>query len=165
LAQFDYGIYPRTLAAASDGNLYGTTQYGGSSGRGEAFQVTTNGGFAVLYSFRCDSVGQYPSDLMQASSRLLFGSTSVCGTNGDGTVFRASVFAPPPILLSNPVLNGTQFSFEWNAITGKVYSVEWGSNLTAWFNLNSFVVATGSTMRITSPAFDPQRFFRVGLHP
>ena len=110
-------------------------------------------------------MGFHASDLMRATDGSLFGTTSSCGSYGYGAVFQASVGPAPVITIQNPVLNGTEFSFEWNAITGRVYAVEWGSNLFIWYNLNSSVVATGSTMRISSSALEPQRFFRVGLKP
>jgi uncharacterized repeat protein (TIGR03803 family) len=35
----------------SDGNSYGTTEYGGANSRGTVFQVTTNGVLTTLVSF------------------------------------------------------------------------------------------------------------------
>src|SRR5207248_19498 len=39
------------LVQATDGNLYGTTSSGGTSGNGTVFRITTNGTFTPLYSF------------------------------------------------------------------------------------------------------------------
>jgi uncharacterized repeat protein (TIGR03803 family) len=44
--------YPSgALVEGSDGNLYGTTAYGGPTGGGTVFRVTTNGVLATLVSF------------------------------------------------------------------------------------------------------------------
>jgi uncharacterized repeat protein (TIGR03803 family) len=40
-----------SLVQGSDGNFYGTTTYGGASGRGTMFQVTPAGGLTTLVSF------------------------------------------------------------------------------------------------------------------
>ena len=165
LATFDYGVQPQEILQAVDGNLYGTTYYGGSANYGFLFQIATDGGLSALHSFTCDAVGIQPSDLMRATDGLIYGTTAGCGADGYGTVFQVSPGLAPLIMIQNPVLNGTEFSFEWNAITGRVYAVEWGSNLFNWYNLNSSVLATGSTMRISSSTLEPQRFFRVGLKP
>jgi uncharacterized repeat protein (TIGR03803 family) len=39
------------LVAGSDGNLYGATIWGGTSGYGEIFQMTIGGAYAALYNF------------------------------------------------------------------------------------------------------------------
>ena len=46
------GTYPiGPLLFASDGNLYGTTDIGGTNNQGTIFRLTTNGTFTSLYSF------------------------------------------------------------------------------------------------------------------
>jgi len=39
------------LVQGSDGDFYGTTEYGGTNGLGAVFQVTTNGILTTLISF------------------------------------------------------------------------------------------------------------------
>jgi len=39
------------LVQGSDGNLYGTTEFGGASGKGTVFQVTPAGALTTLVSF------------------------------------------------------------------------------------------------------------------
>jgi uncharacterized repeat protein (TIGR03803 family) len=84
------------LVQASDGNFYGTTQYGGGSGYGTVFQITTNGMLTTLYSFG----GSRPYDaeapvagLVQGSDGNLYGTTFAGGRlapSGYGTMFRVS---------------------------------------------------------------------------
>src|SRR6185436_5830351 len=83
------GAYPEAgLVQASDGNLYGTTAWGGASGSGTLFRITTNGAFTLLYSFIGGSDGGGPeSALVQASDGNLYG-TSNGGARGYGTLFR-----------------------------------------------------------------------------
>jgi uncharacterized repeat protein (TIGR03803 family) len=55
LVSFDYnsnGADPYAgLVQGSDGNFYGTTEYGGANGMGIAFRMTSDGTFTNLFSF------------------------------------------------------------------------------------------------------------------
>jgi uncharacterized repeat protein (TIGR03803 family) len=97
------GVYPYdVLVQGSDGNLYGTTYYGGSNnianlGDGTVFRISPSGTYTTLYSF-----GSSPTDganpyagLVQGCDGNLYGTTLFGGSNniasgGDGTVFRIS---------------------------------------------------------------------------
>jgi uncharacterized repeat protein (TIGR03803 family) len=77
------------LMQASDGNLYGTTEDGGTNGYGAVFRITTNGTLTSLYSFTGGHDGANPrGGLVQASDGKLYGTTANGGTNFDGTIFR-----------------------------------------------------------------------------
>lgn len=79
------------LIADSDGNLYGTTQYGGTNGGfGTIFRLAPNGKETVLYSFSGTPDGEDPyAGLVADSSGNLCGSTLYGGTNGGfGTLFQ-----------------------------------------------------------------------------
>ena len=96
------GFYPQAgLAQGRDGNLYGTTYYGGkyvhypfsfSFSFGTVFRISTNGALTSLYSFAEGNDGGYPSaGLVQGSDGDFYGTTSGGGTNGGyGTVFKIS---------------------------------------------------------------------------
>lgn len=76
----------------SAGNLYGTTNKGGSAGNGTAFELVNSGGSyteKILYSFGATaSDGANPeSPLLMDSAGNLFGTTTAGGTAGLGTVF------------------------------------------------------------------------------
>ena len=79
------------LVQGSDGALYGTTQYGGTSECGIVFKVGTNGvGYRVVRSFTTlDTDGRNPTAaLVQGRDGALYGVTENGGTNRGGTVFR-----------------------------------------------------------------------------
>jgi uncharacterized repeat protein (TIGR03803 family) len=88
----------------SAGNLYGTTDFGGTFGGGVVFELSPNGigtwTETVLHSFGSGSDGRgFPnSGLVFDKLGNLYGTTSAGGTVGHGTVFELS-----------PNLNGT-----WN---------------------------------------------------
>jgi uncharacterized repeat protein (TIGR03803 family) len=84
------GQYPDTvLALGTDGNFYGTTQSGGTSGGyGTVFKITAGGALTTLHSFDAtDGVAPYGS-LVLAINGDFYGTTNVGGTFGGGNVFK-----------------------------------------------------------------------------
>jgi len=90
------------------GNLYGTTEVGGSSsncypdGCGTVFEMTATGYEKILHSFNANGTdGYYPfSGLVMDKNGNLYGTTSQGGTYGDGTVFEISATGTETILHS-----------------------------------------------------------------
>jgi uncharacterized repeat protein (TIGR03803 family) len=84
------GVYPSSgVIQASDGNLYGTTQWGGTYGLGVVFKIGLSGSFSILHIFDDLNTGYYPvTKLLQASDGNFYGTTSLGGVNNAGTVFR-----------------------------------------------------------------------------
>ncbi len=101
-AQTDDGSFPlATITAGGDGNLYGTTSYGGANGGGTVFRLSTTGAESTLYSFHSVSGsgscpdGSVPSAaLVKGPDGNFYGTTAAGGANCNrtstpaGTVFR-----------------------------------------------------------------------------
>jgi uncharacterized repeat protein (TIGR03803 family) len=107
------GAHPVAGLILSGNTLYGTAQYGGSSGNGTVFKLNTDGtDFTNLYSF-----GSYPSDGAEPlaglilSGNTLYGTTEEAGTNGSGTVFGINT-------------NGTGFTNLYSFTSGNYNSSE-----------------------------------------
>jgi uncharacterized repeat protein (TIGR03803 family) len=86
------GFSPRAgLVQGTDGNLYGTTYYGGANGPGTVFKISLIGNLTTLYSFTGGTDGGYPmSGLIQGTDGNLYGTTCNGGAHGSGTVFKIS---------------------------------------------------------------------------
>jgi uncharacterized repeat protein (TIGR03803 family) len=80
------------LIQGGDGDLYGTTQVGGTYGAGTIFRMSPMGELTTLYSFCSQSNcgdGSNPSPgLLLATSGNFYGMTSWGGASGSGTVFK-----------------------------------------------------------------------------
>src|ERR1017187_8338556 len=65
------------LIQATDGNLYGTTYFGGASDRGTAFKITPSGTLTTLYSFcpqgDCTNGADPSAALLQATDGNFYG--------------------------------------------------------------------------------------------
>jgi uncharacterized repeat protein (TIGR03803 family) len=90
------------LIQGKDGDLYGTTEYGGADNLGTVFKITTGGVGTQLYSFvRSGADGQYPkAGVIQASDGNFYGTTHAGGTTGGGTVYRISAAGVETVLYS-----------------------------------------------------------------
>ena len=103
--------YPSAwLVQGSDGNFYSTTEYGGASGDGTVFQVTTNGTLTTLVSFNGTNGGYPCAGLVQGSDGNFYGTTPQGGLLGDGTVFQMT---PAGVLTTLVSFNGTNGSYPY----------------------------------------------------
>jgi uncharacterized repeat protein (TIGR03803 family) len=82
---------PNGLVLATNGKLYGTTQFGGSNSAGTVFVATADGVCVDIYSFSGGRDGASPSaPLMQGADGKLYGTAVFGGASGQGTVFSIS---------------------------------------------------------------------------
>jgi uncharacterized repeat protein (TIGR03803 family) len=82
-------LFPNTLIQATDGNFYGTTAYGGASGDGTVFRMTSAGAVTVLHSLTYATDGANPyAALFQGSDGNFYGTASQGGVSHGGTVFK-----------------------------------------------------------------------------
>jgi len=79
------------LVQGSDGNFYGTTQYGGSADRGTVFRMTPGGTVTTLLSFTGPNGANPAAKLVQGSDGNFYGTTQYGGmgcSTGCGTIFK-----------------------------------------------------------------------------
>ena len=83
------------VVQGSDGNLYGSTYYGGNTYyAGSLFQITPTGGFNTLYIFCAETNctdGWGPGALTQFTDGTFYGATSGGGATNNGTIFTLSM--------------------------------------------------------------------------
>jgi len=84
------GAHPRAgLVMDASGNLYGTTNKGGTSNDGTVFKITPAGTKSVLHSFAGGTDGAHPyAGLVLGANGDLYGTTNGGETSGLGTVFK-----------------------------------------------------------------------------
>ena len=129
------------MILGTDGNLYGTTVYGGLYSQGNVFQLTPSGEFTTLHDFSpVDSSyhnadGGIPSPLIEGKDGALYGVTAYGGTGGntgEGTAFKITVPSLTASVSSTaptPASAATRFDFNkdghadllwYNTVSGSV---------------------------------------------
>ena len=92
------------LAIGLDGNLYGTTAYGGISNNGVVFELLTNGTITALSNFTGANGANPYEGLVLGPDNNFYGTTEAGGSNNDGTVFQVT---PDGALTTLVYFNGT----------------------------------------------------------
>ena len=150
------GAGPLAALISSGSTLYGTTYYGGSSGKGTVFAVSTAGTlFTNLYSFTALSNGGYgtnsdganPNAGLILSSNTLFGTAFIGGTNGNGTVFALNT-------------DGTGFT-NLHTFTSGGYNDQFYATNSDGANPNAGLLLSGNTLYGTTSQGGPSGYGSV----
>ena len=80
--------YIGAFTQGRDGNLYSTSERGGTFGKGTVFQLTPAGKMKVVYNFDGTSGNIPQGGLTLGTDGNLYGTTSFGGTNNIGVVFK-----------------------------------------------------------------------------
>ncbi len=159
------GANPVSGLVASNGVLYGTTEYGGTNGTGMVFRINTDGtDFTNLYSFTAENGSGYNSDGANPSGGLILNGNMLYGTTpqgGDGvypygTIYRVNTdgsgftnlynFNGPDgetpegimLLSSNTLYGTTAFGGTGSGGYGNLFKINTdGSGFTNFYNMNS----------------------------
>jgi len=160
------GAFPNApLALGSDGNFYGTTEYGGNMssmggyGLGAVYRMTPSGETTALYDF---AYGQYPPlacSLIEGADGNIYGTSPVDGANSDGGVFVladvASVSGSPILANVSPSAASVGSSATTITLTGTNFesgsTVQWnGASLSTSYLSATQIAATIPTANLTA---------------
>jgi len=97
----DGGLPTGRLVRDSEGNLYGTTELGGTSSNGTIYKIDASGTLTVLHSFTGQPDGQNPQGgVIRDSEGNLYGTTASGGTDNFGAVFKLDSTGQETVLYS-----------------------------------------------------------------
>ena len=104
----DGGMPNGGLVLGSDGNFYGTTEYGGTSHLGTVYRISQEGTYEELISFDNSNGAQPFGQMIQATDGNFYGTTVSGGSLLNGTVFQLT---PAGVLT-------TVYNFTYSGSTG-----------------------------------------------
>jgi uncharacterized repeat protein (TIGR03803 family) len=125
-----------------DGNFYGATNTGGSTGAGVVYKLTASGTYTVLYNFcsygsgPCPG-GSVPTNIVQDASGNLFGTTQFGGSSetgdnaGYGVVFEITPTNQYIVLQSFNITQGSALGGLMIANDGNLYATTIGNQFGA----------------------------------
>ena len=152
------------LVQASDGNLYGTTQGGGTYGYGTVFRIGPNGPLVPLVQFDGYEGANPSAAMVQTADGSLYGTTLQGGADGDGAIFKLSISGALQITGQpadqSAYLGGTAL-FTVATFGSSPVFYQWqrdGTNLTDGGNISG---STTATLTITNVTVDDAAVYSV----
>jgi uncharacterized repeat protein (TIGR03803 family) len=146
----------------SGNTLYGTAEFGGSSGNGTVFAVNTDGtGFTTVYSFTHGSDGAFPQAGLILSGNTLYGMAENGGSSGNnGTVFSLSL-PPPPQLTIIP--SGANVILTWPT-NAAGFALQSTTNLVSpvvWSPVSPGPVVVNGQYAVTNSTSGTNKFYQL----
>jgi uncharacterized repeat protein (TIGR03803 family) len=94
------------LIQGTDGNLYGTTAYGGANGLGTVFKLTYAGALTTVCSFANEN-GAFPGALIEDTNLSFYGTAINGGPDFAGTIFKLTSASNLQTIATFGITNGS----------------------------------------------------------
>jgi uncharacterized repeat protein (TIGR03803 family) len=137
----------------SDGNFYGTTDFGGATSQGTFYKITSSGAYTMLYAFDGTHGSNPVGQLVQGSDGNFYGTTELGGTNSNGVVYKITSSGKITVIYNfdgsihgglpvSPLVQGNDGNFYGTTLSygtgtgGVIFKITAAGHLTVLHNLN-----------------------------
>jgi len=116
----DGGSSDAAVTLDTAGNIFGTTDAGGTAGEGVVFEVDASGHETVLHNFTRGAEGNQPytAGVILDPECNLYGTTSFSGAGGQGAVYKIDRFGNTSVVYAFPGNEGGQYSYNAGLLAG-----------------------------------------------
>jgi uncharacterized repeat protein (TIGR03803 family) len=140
------------LVQASDGNFYGTTAYGGSSGNyGTIFMLDQAGNVTILHDFNYDDGANVFSGLTQGTDGRLYGAAYSGGVNDGGTLFSIGIPGPFTTLYHFGAQGESPYAAPMQDTNGVFYGTTYAGGKYGYGTLYSLNMGLGPFITFVQP--------------
>lgn len=151
------------LVFGPNGSFYGATYFGGTSGVGTVFEVTSNGMLTTLINFN-NTNGAYPlAGMTIGPDNNLYGTAAGGGTGGNGTVFEYNLPLLSIALSGSGGSNYTVFVDSYPNCTNRIWSTTNLTSPSSWQELGTVTTDdNGTGQLLDTNAMDiPMKFYQL----
>ncbi len=144
------GAHPQGITLGADGNLYGTTESGGTNNTGTIYRAALSGAFGTIFDFAADTSGNQTGAsptgaIVFGPDGNLYGTTALGGSYDLGTLYAVSTTGLPAVV-------GARFDFNRDGHPDLLWYNTSSGDVSLWDMDDEAVLKYGASLTQLAPS-------------